>query len=159
MMVRVLALLLLLFLQGCGAGRFVSNYFGGEDNSEPPAPLVEFDQTATIITRWEQNVGGTDEQYLKLSPAVAEERIYTNLHPLSLLNIGFAVFVDAGKNWFRDEGAGSRDLLTDVGFGLRLVPSKSDKNQVIHIDFAHPLDQSLPNVDSLQITAELKQSL
>ena len=77
MTVRLFGLVLLLMLQGCGTGKFVSNYFGGEDNSEPPAPLVEFKQTATIVTRWEQNVGGTDEQYLKLSPAVTDERVYT----------------------------------------------------------------------------------
>lgn len=90
---------------------------------------------------------------------IAEERIYTDYRPFSLLDIGFAVFIDVGKSWHRDKGAGSRVLMTDVGFGLRLVPAKSDRNQVIHIDFAHPLDQSLPNVDGLQITAKLKKRL
>jgi len=77
MMVRVLVPVLLLLLQGCGTGKFITNYFGGEDNSEPPAPLVEFEQTANIVTRWKQNVGGTNEQYLKLTPAATEEHIYT----------------------------------------------------------------------------------
>lgn len=130
MTARLVALALLLSLQGCGAGKFVSNYFGGEDNSEPPAPLVEFKQTANIVSRWEQNVGGTDEQYLKLSPAVTEESIYTvarsgDIEALSLQN---------GRTlWSRDV---DEPVSSAAGVGAGLVIVGTSNGYVIALDKA-----------------------
>lgn len=77
MTVRLLILSALLLLQACGMGQMVSNYFGGEDNAEPPAPLVEFEPSIKTVSRWSRSVGnGTDKQYLKLTPAVTEDRLY-----------------------------------------------------------------------------------
>lgn len=117
MTVRILVPVLLLLLQGCGTGKFITNYFGGEDNSEPPAPLVEFEQTANIITQWKQSVGGADEQYLKLTPAVTEERIYTvardgNVEALSREN---------GRNLWNHDTDEPLSSAAGVGAGLVLV--------------------------------------
>ncbi len=75
MMARLLALTLAAaLLSGCTT---LTNYFSGEDNAEPPAPLVEFETTADINNRWTRSIGnGSDEQYLKMTPAIAGERIY-----------------------------------------------------------------------------------
>lgn len=72
------ALLLPTLLTGCGVGETVSGWFSKEDKTVvPPAPLVEFQQTVNTIKIWSRGTGdGTDEQYLKLSPVVANQRIY-----------------------------------------------------------------------------------
>jgi outer membrane protein assembly factor BamB len=72
------ALLLLSLLTGCGAGETIAGWFSKEDKTVvPPAPLVEFQQTINTIKIWSRGTGdGTDEQYLKLSPVVANQRVY-----------------------------------------------------------------------------------
>ncbi len=86
---RLLHFLPLLFsialLQGCGTmdavSDAVSSYMGGEDNTAPPAPLVEFQPVAEIETVWDAGIGeGTDEQFLRLVPAVAGERVFAADH-------------------------------------------------------------------------------
>ncbi len=72
-----------------------------------------------------------------------EQRFYTDWHPLRLLHVGAAVFFDMGRAWF----AGVDDptelgLLRDVGFGLRLSPSRSGRGTMVHLDVAFPLDGS-----------------
>ena len=76
---RLITLLcIFLTLTGCSAidtvGESIdgiSNYFkGGEDNSDPPTPLVEYTQEIKIKEVWKESVGvGADEQTLKLIPA------------------------------------------------------------------------------------------
>ena len=55
----------------------ISSYFlGGEDNAEPPAVLVEFTPEIKIEKLWDETVGvGTDEQSLKLIPAIGFGKI------------------------------------------------------------------------------------
>ena len=76
---RLITLLLLcLALAGCAAFdglsegvSGISDYFmGGEDNSDPPAVLVEYTPEIKIEEIWQESVGdGADEQSLKLVPA------------------------------------------------------------------------------------------
>ena len=59
---------------GDSVGRWMS---GGEDNAEPPTPLVDIDSRVEIIKLWEKDIGiGTDKYYLKLSPAITQEMIF-----------------------------------------------------------------------------------
>lgn len=71
-------LLLPCLLAGCSAWNTMTGWFSDKDETvAPPAPLVEFQQTVNVIKLWSQGTGsGTDEQYLKLSPVVADQRIY-----------------------------------------------------------------------------------
>jgi len=87
-----------------------------------------------------------------------EERFFTDHHPYNLVNVGYAVFVDSGQAGFRN-GPGSSHWLTNVGFGLRLAPSKADKGKVIHLDIAFPLNRNLDHADAYQISAQMKKSL
>ena len=73
-----------LFLAGCTAFDTIndsvsgiSNYFlGGEDNSEPPALLVEYTPEIKIEEIWSESIGvGTDEQSLKLIPVIGFGKI------------------------------------------------------------------------------------
>jgi len=49
---------------------------GAEDNSEPPAELVDFEATAEVEELWSTSIGGGDEQqYLKLYPLMLDDRL------------------------------------------------------------------------------------
>ncbi len=70
-----------------------------------------------------------------------EQRFYTNWYPFRLFNVGAAVFADAGATWGDNPGGSrSQGLLRDVGVGLRLGNSRSALGNVVHLDFAFPLD-------------------
>ncbi len=82
---RLITLLLLcLALAGCAAidglsegVSGISDYFmGGEDNSDPPAVVVEYTPEIKIEELWQETVGvGSDEQSLKLVPAIGSGKI------------------------------------------------------------------------------------
>jgi len=87
-----------------------------------------------------------------------EERFYTNWQPLKLFNVGAAVFFDAGRTWGRDEFAAAPiGWLKDVGVGLRLGSVRSGLGNVLHIDFAFPLDGG-KDIDSVQFLVETQKS-
>lgn len=65
---------LLSLITGCGV---VSDYLAGTDNSAPPVELVDFNPTLSIQTLWSVRAGeGSEEQYLKLAPLVADGKVY-----------------------------------------------------------------------------------
>ncbi len=68
-----------------------------------------------------------------------EQRVFTPWYPFRLARVGAAAFFDAGRVWGGPE-ATELGLLRDVGIGLRLVPTRSGRASVIHLDLAVPLD-------------------
>jgi hypothetical protein len=88
-----------------------------------------------------------------------EQRFFTDWYPFRLVHVGAAAFVDVGGTWGRDPFASSNThkVLSDVGVGLRLGNSRSGLGNVLHIDFAFPVngDKSLK---SMQVTVETKRS-
>ncbi len=69
--IAVSAILVLTLLSGC-------SWFGDKDNSEPPAKLQKFDRQVTLRSLWSRDTGvGTDEQRVKLVPAIFGEQVYT----------------------------------------------------------------------------------
>jgi len=87
-----------------------------------------------------------------------EQRYFTNWYPFRLMRIGGAIFADAGRVWGRNPLGGERlGWLKDVGFGLRLAPTRSSSSKMLHIDVAFPLDGD-PTIDSVQISLEAKRS-
>jgi surface antigen Omp85-like protein/surface antigen-like variable number repeat protein len=89
----------------------------------------------------------------------AEQRFYTDWHPLKLFRVGAAVFFDAGRAWFRGESDKdpASGVLRDVGFGLRLGSSRSALGSMVHIDFAMPLDGD-PSISRMQLVISTKGS-
>jgi outer membrane protein assembly factor BamB len=66
----LIILIALSLLNGCGL-------FGGRDNSEPPAKLVEFESTLHVATEWFRDSGyGTGKYYLQLNPYYENGTIY-----------------------------------------------------------------------------------
>lgn len=55
----------------------IKDYFlAGEDNTEPPTPLVEYNPEINIEILWKESVGvGADQKSLKLVPAIAAGKV------------------------------------------------------------------------------------
>jgi len=87
-----------------------------------------------------------------------EQRYYTDWYPFKLARVGGAIFTDVGRTW-GDSPIGTQPVgwLKDVGFGLRLVPTRASGRDVIHIDIAFPLDGGA-SIDEVQFLIESKRS-
>jgi outer membrane protein assembly factor BamA len=86
----------------------------------------------------------------------AEQRMFSNWYPFQLFNVGGAVFFDMGEALGRDPLATKPvGLLKDVGFGLRLGNGRSALGNVLHVDFAVPLDGDA-SIRNLQVLVETK---
>ena len=67
---RLLPLLFLVLSAGC-------SWFGGSDNSLPPAELKAVAQPIEIRSLWEAQIGaGAKSQFIRLTPALADGRLY-----------------------------------------------------------------------------------
>jgi outer membrane protein assembly factor BamA len=87
-----------------------------------------------------------------------EQRYFTDWYPWRVFRVGGAIFADVGRTWGENPiGEPNFGWLKDVGFGLRLAPTRFSTNKVAHIDFAFPLDGD-PSIDSVQILLEAKSS-
>jgi hypothetical protein len=87
-----------------------------------------------------------------------EQRFFTDWFPFRLVNVGGAIFADAGGALGRNPyGSQPRGVLTDVGIGLRLGNSRTALGNVLHVDLAFPLngDRSISN---MQLVIETKSS-
>ncbi|MFV2058782.1 MAG: hypothetical protein ACC707_20155, partial [Thiohalomonadales bacterium] len=87
-----------------------------------------------------------------------EKRLYYDVHVMRLFYIANVVFFDIGRAWSRDDTySNNQGVLKDIGVGLRLMSSKSGKNQVYHLDFAIPLDGN-DALKTYQVTATAESS-
>ena len=87
-----------------------------------------------------------------------EQRYFWNWYPFRLVRVGGAIFADAGRVW-GDHPIGGENLgwLSDVGFGLRLAPTRTGTRSIIHVDVAFPLNGD-ESIDSVQLVIESKKS-
>ncbi|TMH72566.1 MAG: hypothetical protein E6H51_11495 [Betaproteobacteria bacterium] len=88
-----------------------------------------------------------------------EERVYTDWYPFRLIRVGGAVFYDRGRAWGGPgESPSSAGWLSNVGFGLRFLSTRSAFGNVLHVDFAFPLNRD-PSIKSFQFLVTTKLSL
>jgi hypothetical protein len=88
-----------------------------------------------------------------------EERVYTDWYPFRLIRVGAAAFYDRGRAWGGPgESPSSAGWLSNVGFGLRFLSTRSSFGNVLHVDFAFPLNRD-PNIKSFQFLVTSKLSL
>jgi outer membrane protein assembly factor BamA len=88
-----------------------------------------------------------------------EERVYTDWYPFRLIRVGGAAFFDWGRAWNGPgESLSSARWLSDVGFGLRFLSTRSSFGNVLHVDLAFPLNRD-PNIKSFQFLVQSKLSL
>ena len=85
-----------------------------------------------------------------------EARGYTDWYPFRLFRVGGAVFFDHGRAWKgENQNTVNGGWLRDVGFGLRLLSARTSKGNVLHADFAFPLDPD-PSIDRVQFLVKTK---
>ncbi len=80
--IRAITLILATTLAGCTAVsstmKSIGNLLVDDDNTEPPAELVEFTPTLNARELWSKRVGkGSARQFLKLAPVAEKNAIYT----------------------------------------------------------------------------------
>ncbi len=96
------------------------SWFGGDDNSEPPAKLESFERQVDLRRIWSRSTGdGTDEQFIKLVPTVSGERVYVADRGGSVSAIEF----ETGKVVWRKKTDIAISAGPGVGEGLALVGS------------------------------------
>jgi outer membrane protein assembly factor BamA len=87
-----------------------------------------------------------------------EQRVYTDWFPFRLVRVGAAIFGDVGRTWGSGViGNSDPGLLRDVGFGLRLGNTRSGLGNVLHIDFAFPLN-NIAGIQRFQVLVQTMQS-
>jgi outer membrane protein assembly factor BamA len=87
-----------------------------------------------------------------------EQRFYTDWYPFRLARVGGAIFTDVGRTWGTGViGNSDPGLLRDVGFGLRLGNTRSGLGNVLHIDFAFPLN-NIAGIQRVQFLVQTMQS-
>ena len=87
-----------------------------------------------------------------------EQRFYTDWYPFRLVRVGGAVFADVGRTWGSGViGNSDPKLLRDVGFGLRIGNTRSGLGNVLHIDFAFPLN-NIAGIQKIQFLVQTMQS-
>ena len=86
-----------------------------------------------------------------------EQRFFTGWEILKLADVAAAVFFDAGRAWFNNQ-QNDLGVLKNVGFGLRLSPSRSAGKSILHLDVAFPLDGD-DTIDSVQWLVTTKKNL
>jgi hypothetical protein len=87
-----------------------------------------------------------------------EQRFYTDWYPFRLVRVGGAIFGDVGRTWGSGViGNSDPGLLRDVGFGLRLGNTRSGLGNVLHIDFAFPLN-NIAGIQKFQFLVQTMQT-
>jgi hypothetical protein len=93
-----------------------------------------------------------------------EQRFYGSREYFHLVTLGAAAFFDAGRAWFVEAPpaylptAGlQRQMLEDVGVGLRLGSSRSSRGAVVHLDVAYPIDRNR-SIKALQYLVTTSQT-
>jgi outer membrane protein assembly factor BamB len=95
-------------------------WFGSKDNAEPPAELKPFEQRVELRKLWSYDTGdGTDEQLLKLTPALVGERIYVADRDGAVA----ALELENGRRIWRSKTGLAISAGAGVGSGLVLVGS------------------------------------
>lgn len=83
-----------------------------------------------------------------------EQRFFYDWYPLHTFQFASALFIDAGTAWSDGQ---KKEIFNNVGFGFRLVPTRTSGGQVIHFDLAFPTE-SRPDLDTVQLQIRAKKS-
>ncbi len=124
-------------LSACGISDSLSDYFKSDsDNSEPPAELVDIRQRLNVIKLWSEKIGsGTDNQYLKLAPVVANQRLYVadadgRIQARDATNGKQLWSIDADTHITGGPGFGENTIIIGTGEGEVITYSADDGKEL-----------------------------
>ena len=129
---RTLSLLTLsLFLSGCaGVNLNPLQWFGGDEEVNPPAELIEISSEVRLSRIWSVDVGnGQGDNYTEITPVIEGNRIYAASENGSVL----AVDLDSGDVVWRNR-LDDLQLTGGVGAGGGLVVVGSRDAEVLALD-------------------------
>ncbi|MDO8413752.1 MAG: hypothetical protein Q7S51_08195 [Gallionellaceae bacterium] len=87
-----------------------------------------------------------------------EQRVYSDWYPFRLFRVGGAAFYDRGRAWGGiNPNVDNPGWLNDVGVGLRILSARSAFGNILHVDFAFPLNSD-PKIKSFQFLVKSKVS-
>jgi outer membrane protein assembly factor BamB len=137
MIKRLSLLIAVLGLSACGVTDTVTEFFKSDsDNAEPPAELIEFKQRLNVVKLWSENAGsGTDKQYLKLAPVVANQRLYVadadgRIEARDATNGNKLWSIDADARITGGPGFGENTVLIGTGEGVTIAYSADDGEEL-----------------------------
>jgi len=115
----ILVFLMSLSLGGC---TWITDYFGGDSNEEPPKPLAEIKNAIEIEQVWSVTTGkGSGEQLLRLTPAIDSDKVYVASRDGNLI----AYNVSNGEKIWEKETGKKISAGPGVGEGLVLVGTRN----------------------------------
>ena len=122
--IRTFSLLIpILLVSGCG---WFNTYIRGEDNSLPAAELIDLEQPIGVDEIWDRKASsGTGEGYIKLLPAVDQNRIYVAGYKGDVA----ALAADSGDIIWETDA--KLPISAGVGLGNDLVLIGSSEGEVI----------------------------
>lgn len=89
--------------------------------------------------------------------ARVEQRWYADGEPFRLFRWGAAAFLDGGRAWFSgDPNDAENGWLSNVGLGLRIMPTRLPTSGMVHIDLAAPLRTGGRGVDDVQLSVTVR---
>lgn len=133
MISRFFLVLAIVNLGACGIPEYLK---GDSDNAEPPAELIEFRQRLNVIELWSKNTGsGTDNQYLKLAPVVANQRLFIadadgHIQALDATNGNKVWSVDADARITGGPGVGENTVLVGTSEAETIAYSADDGEEL-----------------------------
>ena len=140
---RSLLFLSIVLLAGCGMMSSITDVFKKDTTAEDPAKLLDFESKLEIIKEWSRGTGsGTDEQYLKLAPAISDERIYVVDSDGDIQALSTAT---GKKIWARDVDL---DLSAGAGYAEGRVVVGSRDGSIVALDAATGKEQWRSSVSS-----------
>ncbi|MFO1430851.1 MAG: outer membrane protein assembly factor BamB [Candidatus Competibacteraceae bacterium] len=120
----------ILWLGGTGCS-WISDYLAGSDNAIPPTELQTIENPISVSKQWDAQVGsGTEGAFIRLSPMLAEGRLYAASHN------GIVMALDAANGqtvWKTDT---ELTITAGVGVGDGLVLVGTDKGKVLALTLA-----------------------
>ncbi len=159
------------FLNGLYDGdSFVNSHLGGmlkwyhfQKHNKTFFASITMDKGNNLFSENRQYLGGDSGlrgypfRYLNGENKVnitIEQRYFYHWYPLKTFQFSSAVFIDSGAAW---DNNFSSNYVTNIGIGLRLVPTRTSSGKVLHLDLAFPIDDR-DTVGSWQLQLRTKKS-
>lgn len=115
-----------LLLSLLGIGLSGCSIFSGKDNTEPPAPLVNFSPTLTLKTVWTARTGSNVSQdYLRIGPTFHDEQLLITSPQGQVQALNFK---DGNRIWTQKLGV---PISSSAGVGENLILVGSHKGDVV----------------------------
>ena len=122
-------------------GETVGGWFSKDEEVDPPAELIDFKPNLELVELWKLDTGsGTSDQYLKLAPIIARQKVYIADAEGSVITIDasngkklWTHEIKIGKSGFWSSGEQIK-ITGGPGYGENTILVGTNEGDVIAID-------------------------